>query len=109
MKENRRFEKDEALSKLLKTWKPEAELPPRFQEVVWNRISCADDARALTLWQAVGGWFEKTFSRPALAISYVAVLLFAGLGAGYRHGEGKTPQPASDGRTHYPQPLTPSQ
>ena len=109
MKENQPFEKDEALSKLLKTWKSEAELPPRFQEAVWNRISCADAARALTLWQAVGVWFEKTFSRPALAISYVAVLLFAGLGAGYWHGEGKTAQAASEWRTRYVQTVDPYQ
>src|SRR6266567_3469874 len=54
--------------------RPTVELAPRFQEAVWNRILCADAAQALTLWQAVGVWFEKTFSRPALAISYVAVL-----------------------------------
>ena len=108
MPDNRPSEKDEALSKLLKTWKPEAQLPPRFQEAVWNRIACADTPR-LTLRQALTLWVETTFSRPALAVSYVAVLLFAGLGAGYWHGEGKTARAASESRARYVQSVDPYQ
>jgi hypothetical protein len=109
MPENRPSEKDEALSSLLQTWKPEAQLPPRFQEAVWNRIACAEAARTPALWQAVLRWVEQTLSRPALAVSYVAVLLFAGLGAGYWHAEGKTTQAAAEMRTRYVQAVDPYQ
>jgi len=102
-------QKDEALSNLLRTWKPDAQLPPRFQQAVWNRIACADVARTPSLWQSITVWVEKTLSRPALAVSYVAVLLFAGLGAGYWHAEGKTAHAASEWRTRYVQTVDPYQ
>ncbi len=109
MKENQPSEKDEALSKLLHTWRPEGQLPPRFQEAVWNRISCAEAARTPNLWQVITVWVEKTFSRPAPAVSYVAVLLFAGLGGGHWHGEGRTAQAASELRARYVQMVDPYQ
>ena len=106
MEENR---PDEALSKLLRTWKPEAQLPPRFQEAVWSRIRGAEAARTLSLPQAITAWLEKALSRPALAVSYVAVLLFTGAGAGYWHGEGKTAHAASELRIRYVQTVDPYQ
>ena len=109
MKENQPFEKDEALSKLLHTWKPEAALPPRFQEMVWKRISCAETVSTQNLWRAITVWLEKILRRPALAGSYVAVFVFAGLGAGYWHGEGKIAQAASEWRARYVQTVDPYQ
>ena len=109
MSAHRPSEKDEALSKLLRTWKPEAQLPPRFQEAVWNRIGRADAARSTISWQSIAIWIEKSLGRPTLAVSYVAVLLFAGLGAGYWHGEGKSAQAASEWRTRYVQTVDPYQ
>ena len=101
-------QKDEALSKLLQTWKPEAQLPPRFQEAVWNRIESANTTSG-SLLQSIAVWIEKTFSRPALAASYVAVLLFAGVGAGYWHAEGKTAHSDTEWRTRYVQSVDPYQ
>src|SRR5258708_1680957 len=72
MSEDHLSEKDEALSKLLKTWKPGAQLPPRFQEAVWRRIESAEPTRSHGLLQTLAIWIEKTLSRPALAASYVA-------------------------------------
>ena len=109
MSENRSSEKDEALSELLRTWKPEAQLPPRVQETVWRRIECAETARAPGLFQSVGMWIEKALSRPALAASYVAVLLVTGVGAGYWHAEDKTAQAESELRTRYVQSIDPYQ
>ena len=102
-------QKDEALSNLLHTWKPEAQLPPRFQEAVWNRIACAETPSTQTLWQAISARIEAALRRPALAVSYVAVLLFAGLGAGYWHAEGRTTQAQSEWRTRYVQTVDPYQ
>ena len=99
-------QKDKALSKLLHTWKPDAQLPPRFQESVWHRIAAAETRRP-ALWQTLAAWIETSLSRPALAVSYVAVLLFAGLGAGYWHAEGRTAQAQSEWRTRYVQTVDP--
>ncbi len=109
MPDNRPLEKDEALSKLLRTWKPEAQLPPRFQEAVWNRIACSDTVRAPSLLQTLNLWIERALSRPALAASYIAVLLLTGVGAGYWHGEGKSAQARSEWRARYVQTVDPYQ
>jgi len=109
MKENHPSEKDKALSALLRAWKPDASLPPRFQEAVWNRISCAEAAPTFSLWQALASRIETALRRPALAFSYVTVLLFAGLGVGYWQGEGKTAQAASEWRARYVQTVDPYQ
>jgi len=109
MSENRSSEKDEALSKLLRTWKPEAQLPPRFQEAVWRRIECAETSRTPSLFQTLAIWVERTFSRPALAVSYVAILLVTGVGAGYWHAEDKAAQAQSELRTRYVQSIDPYQ
>jgi len=109
MPDNRPSENDEALSKLLKTWKPEAQLPPRFQEAVWHRIESAEAARSPGLLQTIAAWVERTFNRPALAVSYVTILLFAGVGAGFWHAEGKTVQAQSDLRARYVQTVDPYQ
>jgi hypothetical protein len=102
-------QKDKALSHLLHTWKPDAQLPPRFQETVWNRIACSDMAQQPSLLQTLAAWIETSLSRPALAVSYIALLMFAGLGAGYWHAEGKTSQAASEWHTRYVQTVDPYQ
>jgi hypothetical protein len=112
MPDDRPSEKDEALSKLLKTWKPEGQLPPRFQETVWRRIESAEAAcppGLLGLLHALRLWIEKTFSRPALAGCYIAVLLVAGVGAGFWHAEGTTAQSESEWRVRYVQSIDPYQ
>ncbi len=108
MPENRPSEKDEALSKLLKAWKPEGQLPPRFQEAVWQRIDSAEAAR-LSLLQIVAVWIERSFSRPALAVSYVVILLILGAGAGFWQAEGKTAEAQSEWRARYVQAVDPYQ
>lgn len=109
MKQDQIFEKDEALSKLLRTWKLSAALPPRFQEGVWRRIVRAQEQTSPSLWHALAGRLEAAFSRPAFAASYVAVLLFIGLGAGYRQAGGETAQAESKWRTLYVQAVDPYQ
>ena len=109
MLDNRPSENDEALSKLLSTWKPEAQLPPRFQESVWHRIACAETEPAPGCFKAIAVWIETAFSRPALAISYVALLLLTGVGAGYWHGEGRVTHAQSEWRSRYVQAVDPYQ
>ena len=99
--------KDEALSKLLQTWKPEAQLPPRFQEAVWKRIERAEPRATVPLWQLLATRIGAAFSRPALAVAYVAAFLFVGVGAGYWHAGDKTAQADSEMRSRYVQTVDP--
>ncbi len=109
MKENDPAGKDEGLSKLLHSCKTEASLPPRFQEAVWQRLERADAGVPAPLWHRVIARLEAAFSRPALVVSYVGVLLFTGLGAGYWHAEGKNTHAASEWRARYVQTVDPYQ
>jgi hypothetical protein len=102
-------EDDEKLSKLLREWKVEISLPPRFQEQVWRRVERADVHSDVNLWMAFTRWVEGTFARPALAVSYVAVLLFVGLTTGYLQAQDKSAQAESQWRTAYVQSVDPYQ
>ena len=72
---------DQSLDKVLQEWRVSAALPPRFQEQVWQRIERTEtkDSGWVTFIRQI----RAAFARPALASSYVALLLFAGIAAGY--------------------------
>jgi len=63
-------------------------------ENVWRRIEkgepAAQPASNPTLWAVVKNLLALTLPRPAFAISYVSVLLIAGLLAGYWHARLET-------------------
>ena len=77
---------DESLRPLLKEWRVNASLPPRFQEDVWRRIE-KQEAGSTTLWQLTRHWLEAAFARPAVAVSYVTVLIAVGLVLGAIQGQ----------------------
>jgi anti-sigma-K factor RskA len=92
MKENEPYH-DEALRKLLKEWRTDASLPARFQETVWRRIERAEHSRRTALpsvWTTIGHWIGTVLPRPALATSYVAVLLALGVTAVWAHARRET-------------------
>jgi hypothetical protein len=109
MKENEPAGKDEALSKLLSAWKPEAQLPLRFQEAVWRRIETADAELKVSVWQTLRARVEAAFARPALAAAYVAVLLAAGVSVGYWRAEDRSAEVQSELRARYVQNIDPYQ
>jgi len=74
---------DEVLRKVLKEWRTDAPLPPRFQEGVWRRIERLRDPIAPSLWAMLVQWAGAALARPALATSYVAVLLAIGMTVGW--------------------------
>jgi hypothetical protein len=74
---------DEELGKLLKEWRSEISVPPRFQESVWRRIERAQAPTTHSVWTLVAHWVGTVLPRPALAASYVAVLLTIGVTAGW--------------------------
>ena len=94
MKPERPNKDPEAVSRVLREWKVTSPLPPRFAENVWRRIEQAEPAAwpasIPTLWAAVRVWLAAMLPRPAFAISYVSVLLIAGLFAGYWHARMET-------------------
>src|SRR5882757_533301 len=73
---------DAALRKVLKEWRTDAALPPRFQESVWQSIE-RKQAPTPSMWDAVARWIGTVLPRPALAASYVALLLVIGGTAGW--------------------------
>jgi len=93
MKTNEPGTHEEALRKVLKEWRMDAALPPRFQEAVWRRIEQAERAPAPiapSLWAFVAHWIGTMLPRPALAASYVAILLAIGVTAGWAQGHQET-------------------
>jgi len=83
MKTNEPGNHDEALRKVLKEWRTDASIPPGFQEGVWRRIERAQAPIAPSVWAVVAHWIGTVLPRPALAASYVAVLLAIGVTVGW--------------------------
>jgi len=109
MKENNATGKDEVLSKLLGSWRMEGQLPPRFQEAVWQRVERAEPCVTLPFWRILAARIEAAFARPVLASAYIALLLVSGVGAGYWHAEDRTAQSQSELRSRYVQTVDPYQ
>jgi len=72
---------DKALSQVLGEWKVKTSLPPRFQDAVWHRIERSETREPA--WKLLWARLTAAIARPTLATSYLAVLLLAGLLAGY--------------------------
>jgi hypothetical protein len=83
MKPENPIPSDQGLRQALHQWKVESSLPPRFQEQVWRRIERAEVQVQVPAWMLLWQRLTAALARPTPAISYVAVLLFAGLLAGY--------------------------
>jgi len=81
---------DETLRKLLKEWRSETSLPPRFQESVWRRVERAQSPVPPSLWLVIVHWIGAVLPRPALAVSYMVVLLTGGATFGWAHARQET-------------------
>jgi hypothetical protein len=81
---------DEALRKLLKEWRTGAPLPLGFQEAVWRRIERAQAPAAPSVWTVIAHWIGTVLPRPALAVSYIAILLAVGMTAGWTQARQET-------------------
>lgn len=88
MKTNEPRNGDDPLRDLLKEWTVTQTLPPRFQQQVWRRIECSEapTAASISLWDVLRNWIATVLPRPALAVSYLFVLLVAGATAGWSQG-----------------------
>ncbi len=73
---------NEPLSRVLREWRVKASRTPRFQEEVWRRIARSEAGGERVWWKVCWRWIESGVRRPALAVSYVAILMLVGLSAG---------------------------
>lgn len=85
MKNSEPIGNDEKLSKVLREWKSEVSLPPRFQEGVWRQIESESTARSKrsSVLDVFAHWIGTLLPRPVMATAYVAVLLAVGVSAGW--------------------------
>ncbi|PYK99225.1 MAG: hypothetical protein DME19_09420 [Verrucomicrobia bacterium] len=83
---------DEPLRTLLKEWKTTPTLPPRFQEQVWRRIKRSEKRTAapISLAEALRNWIATVLPRPALAVSYLLVVLAIGATVGWAQARQET-------------------
>jgi len=75
---------------VLKEWRTDATLPPRFHEGVWRRIEWAQAPVAPSVWAVIAQWIGTVLPRPALAASYVAVLVAIGVTVGWAQAHQET-------------------
>ncbi len=78
------FPEDERLGRVLREWRVDASLPPRFEQAVWQRIADAEASHADPwLWARWQVTLQRWFARPAVAVAFLVALLLLGSGAGW--------------------------
>lgn len=104
-------ENPESLGKLMREWKVNEPLPPRFQEGVWRKIQQAEASPAptTTLWAVCRSWLASAMPRPAFALAYLSVLLAAGMAGGYWQARHRLAQMDTELGTRYVQSVDPYQ
>jgi hypothetical protein len=100
---------DEALRKVLKEWRTDAPLPPRFQEGVWRRIERTQVTTTHSVWKVIAHWIGTVLPRPVLAASYVAILLAVGVTAGWAQAHQETARVKGELAQRYVSTLDPYQ
>ena len=83
MKSEDPVQSDEALRQVLHQWKFGAHLPAHFQERVWRQIERTEAQVHVPGWMLLWYRLTEALARPSLAVSYVTLLMLAGLLAGY--------------------------
>jgi len=109
MKINQPGDNDEALRKVLREWRTNASLPPRFQEEVWGRIERAQAPTTPSTWAVIIHWIGAVLPRPALAAFYVVVLLAIGVGVGWTQARQETARVKDELGQRYVRVLDPYQ
>lgn len=107
MKTNNPIEDDKRLSELLQEWQVDEPLPPHFRERVWRRIEQPRTETLPSIWADLRRWIETVLPRPALALSYVAVLLVAGAGVGWTEAQQETKRTDTVLRMRYVESVDP--
>jgi hypothetical protein len=100
---------DQPLSGVLKQWKVSAPVSPRLREAVWRRIARAEAQPEPAFGEGWKSWLAGVFAKRAWAGAYLAVLLAAGLTAGYLRGEARQQRADDELAARYVRALDPSQ
>jgi hypothetical protein len=102
---------DARLRALLKECKVVATLPPRFQEQVWRRIARREQQPSVwfSLRASLTHWINTMLPRPALAVSYVAVLLVVGASVGWAQARQEKARVSGEMSLRYVQTVDPYQ
>jgi hypothetical protein len=108
MQTNDQNDLDDPLHRVLRQWQVTGSLPPRFQERVWQRIERGERHKSSPAWVFLYRILED-LRRPALATSYIALLLLLGVGAGYWHARIDNERASHELGTRYVQMMDPYQ
>jgi hypothetical protein len=108
MKQESHDENDRQLQSLLRDWKIEASLPPRFDERVWRRIA-SEEKPAMNPLLALKTWLGQFALKPAFALSYATILVLFGLVGGLLQAEAKSHRASEELSTRYVQMVDPYQ
>lgn len=100
---------NEAFSQVLRTWRVDAPLPPRFREAVWRRIEQEEAKSNLTLLAALSAWVESVLPHPKVALCYVTALSLVGIASGLWIGQEKSHRLNTDLGLRYVQSIDPFQ
>lgn len=102
---------DMQLRALLRECNVTATLPPRFQEAVWRRIARQEEQPSVffTAQAKLVRWINTMLPRPALAVSYVAVLLVVGASVGWAQARQKKARVNGELSLRYVQSVDPYQ
>ncbi|HWH71910.1 MAG TPA: hypothetical protein VNT26_21285 [Candidatus Sulfotelmatobacter sp.] len=100
---------DEGLHQALRAWQVNDPLPPRFGQQVWQRIAREEAQASVGFRARLSTWLGQMLARPSWAVSYVTVLLGAGLVAGYWHARLDNSHAAEELGVRYVQMLDPYQ
>lgn len=111
MKVEAQIDQDAGLHALLRECKVVATLPPRFHEGVWRRIARQEEepSALATLWTGFARWIDAMLPRPALAVSYMAVLLVIGASAGWAQARQEKARVSGELSSRYVQSVDPYQ
>jgi hypothetical protein len=107
MKPNQTSGDDPSLSRLLHEWTVDRPLPPRFQEQVWQRVSRTETQPRPGWWASLARLLEARLPRPAVAGSYLALLLAVGVATGTWAAQIKASHLQADLRQRYVQSVDP--
>lgn len=102
-------ENERQLSETLAAWRVPAQLPPRFQERVWQRLERRETLPVAGPWAQLLREIAAALARPRLAVSYVMILLALGLLAGFWQAQVAKARVAETLSAQYVQMLDPYQ
>jgi len=98
-----------SLDRVLRDWKVDASLAPRFNERVWHRIEREEVDARTSLWAQWMGWINVALTQRSLALAYLSVLILAGLLAGYWHARHDNAQTSEELSSRYVRLMDPYQ